>query len=454
MLSPTIVYNSYTLPNVTGPYTFNQTATDFTFSCRFLLTAATSSGLTSAEKTMLAAMDEVKRTFTASFGSSEFSFIHDTTGGTGYNARVTVTKIGSPNLSTATSRDYSFTIALQLPYTQDSGRIAANMDISYTPARQVIAAFSGLYSANTTTNALEVATVDTWAATTLTAMFSGRVFEIVGEKYHQDHNLKRVTVHKVYKEVITPPTSTANLNKVVDGELNFGLTFTTSSGAMLTADTVENQLCTLNLSYRGYFDKEVVTDQKTMAGYWQTDIRVRLLVLASDYLKTTTYGYSDSLYIIERENVLLNPNNYTIQANMSITCKTRRNYLAAVAESITTYKDSGLKYIKLWDGQPNTYHMWSLGEVTVMTRRVGKLGIDFVPTLEKLPPGFGLEDKTAAWILLNTLEMSSKRRSGQEVKTTGAKQYNLHEKTWVETYLCTNKASETTVILGDKKNGS
>lgn len=448
MLSPTIVYNSYTLPNVMGPYTFNQTATDFTFSCRFLLTATTSSGLLSEEATMLAAMDEVKRTFTATFGSSEFSFTHEPTGGTGYNARVTITKIGSPNLSTATSRDYSFTIALQLPYTQDSGRIAANMDISYTPARQVVATFSGLYSANTTTNALGVATSDTWAVTTLSTAFSGRVFELVGEKYHQDHNLKRVTVHKVYKEVITPPTSSANLDKVVDGELNFNLIFSTPTGAMLTAETVANQLCTLNLSYRGYFDKGVVTDQKMMAEYWQTDIRVRLLALASNYLKTSTYGYPDSLYIIEQEAILINPNDYTIQANMSVTCKARRNYLAAVAESITIYKDSGLRYIKLWDGQPNTFHMWSLGEVTIMNRRVGKLGIDFVPILEKLSTGFGKGSNPGSWVLLNTVEVSAKQITGQDVGSTGAKTYNLYEKTWVETYLYANKAEETTVILG------
>ena len=453
MYCPTVKYNNYTFPNVMGPYQFSKTATDFTFSCRFLITASSSSGVISGEESMLTATKEIKKDFTVSFGGSEFSFSHSSVGGTGFNSRAAVEKIPDPRLSTECCRVFNLSVSVQLPYTQDNGRIIAKMVIDYTPARQVLATFDAVYSASTVLNALSVAQADTWSTSTLTTMFAGRTFELVDERANQDHNLKRVFVVKVYKEIVISPVSVENSTKVVDGEIDFNSTFVPQVGVMSTTDQQGGQICTVDMTYKGYVSKDIVIDQKTILDIWQKDIRARLLGMITEYLKINTYGFEDSLYIVNQEKVDLNPSTNVLRAYLSVSCKTKKNYLLEISEQITKIVDTGLNYIKLWDGQPNTFHMWSLGETTMLTRKVTKTGIDFVPTLEALPAGYNLEDKTSAWILLKRIEANSRRRVGTDYKNTGAKQYFVYEKTWLEYYLCTNKAGETTVIVGEKQNG-
>ncbi len=454
MTCPTIIYNGYTLPNVFGPYSLVQTPTDLSFSCLFLLQESSSASLIAAEKTMLEKMLEVKKSFSASFNStSEFSLSHGTTTGTGFNARVNVTKVAHPELSTELTRVFSFNIKLELPYTQDNGRIKASMSINYLPTRQAIVNFEALYSASTTQNALDVASADTWAETTLASLFpGGQIFEIIAENQTQDQNKKRAVVKKTYKQVLYPPSTDATtLTKVVDAKLSFNLIHTPKNGQMLTSEARGKDLIKISLNYEGLLDHTKIASVDDIANVWQVYLRPRLLSQATTVLKTSTYGFSNLIFFVENENYHVNPSNYTLTANLTLGTKLEDAHILYLNEDLNIITDEGINYIKLWDGKPFTYHLWSLGATLMLIRNVTKVGIDKKPELENLTKNFGLA--SGVWIRLKKTEGHTKKYAGY--KYTGianAKEIIFYEQTWNEIYLCVDESSLTDALKGELLN--
>lgn len=324
MAYPVVKYNNYEFPRVHGPYSFTHTATEFKFSCSFLLTGATSSDLITNEATMLAAVKVIKAPFYLSFNAKkEFELTHETTGGTGFNTQATVTKTSNKELSTPLSREYSLSVSMGLPYTQDNGRITANVSIAYSPSTQATASFSMTYSASTTNNALAVYQADNWVTTMLAAIFTnGEVMEKVSSSWQQDHNQKSITAREIYKQVLFPASTDSTIeSKIVNASLNFSVAYIAETNALISsADQKENlPMLELNLGYQCTFDKSKTTSPNDMAEIWRTNLRGRLLSQASSILKLSGYSaYTSPTLFIKEENVVPNPSAYSLTASMKV----------------------------------------------------------------------------------------------------------------------------------------
>lgn len=451
---PVVTYNGYTLPNVYGPYSFSQTPTDLQFSCNFLIKGSSSAALISDESTMVAALKTVKGAFAVSFNSAtEYNLSHGVTNGTGFNARATAIKIADANLSLATCRAYKFSINLELPYTQDNGRIKADMSISYLPSRQAVVDFTILYSASSTQNALTVYAADTWPTTTIAALFTGgEIFELVSESRSQDQNQKRATVHLKYKQVLFPVSLDATIeNKVVDAILNYSLNFVTAVNSMITSAGENLPLLELSLSYQGHFNKTLTASVNDMATAWQTNLRGRLISQATAILKTATYNYTTPSYYIKNEHVNINPSTYSVSASMKIGCKATGTHVVSLTERLQIITDEGIRYVKLWDGKPNTFAMWSLGSVKMLMRSVSMTQLETQPVIPVLPPNYGLS--SGQWIKLKqspTYEQSFEgvRFSGGGADGGAASKVTIYRVSVSEQYLCVDTANSITTLIG------
>lgn len=451
---PVVKYNDYTFPNVYGPYTFSQTATDFRFGCNFLILAANSSGLIDAEEVLLEKTKEVKKDFFCSFNTAdEFDLQHEITGGTGFNARATVTKIASPEYSTETSRAYHLAVEMQLPYVQDNGRIAAKMDVSYTPTRQAVANFTIEYSASVSNNVYAVYKADSWVSTMLSSFFvGGEVMEIVGESISQDQNQKRATITVRYQQVLFPASADSNVDsKIVNASFNYALRHTTQVNAFLTSEFENLPLLELSLSYVGQFDRTKVSSPNDMSTLWQSNIRGRLLKEATNLLKPSSYGYSSPTLFVKNERVAVNPSQYTVSASMEIGCKISDSQVVFAQEKISITNDSGLIYLKLWDGKPNTYALGTRGATTVLQRSAVVAQIGSPRMIPAMPKTYG--GIVGEWTRIRSVLGEEKKWDGVNVTISGsdsasAKKIPIFFTSVSETYLLVDSANSINTVIG------
>lgn len=456
MICPVIKYNGYTFPNVYGPYTFSYTPTDFIFSCNFLIQKATSGSVITEEEQMLAAVKEVKKALSISFnGSSAQNLQHDTTG---FNARVTVSKIKDVGLSTATSRAYSLSCTVELPYTQDAGKIQANMVIKYDSTRRATAIFTMLYSADatSTSKASTVYAADTWDATMLGTFLTDRVMEKVSEDISQDQNAKRCTVTKVYREVIYPEStiSSANLD-LVNAEYTYSYTYIPVKGVFIACSNndVPKSILVLTLNFSGMVDKDRVSSTG-LATLYTTHIRQTMISKATEILEVSNYqDYINPSFFIMSEKTNINPSDSMIYASIELGCRTSENvHITKVSETMTTMLDNGLNYVKLWDGQEGTYYMYSLGATRLLIRNVLISQVEEVPKLPPMTEKWGIGDKTGDWVLLKSNEIYSAESKG--AKDSFTYEYKIYTKAYTETYLYINKANSISALIGKASNSS
>lgn len=456
MACPVVQYNGYEFPNVMGPYNFTYDSSHLKFSCNFLIKGTSASDLITKETTMLTATKEVKKTFYLSFnGKEEFSLSHLTTGGTGFNARAVVTKVANEALSLPLARQFSLSVDMDLPYTQDSGKIRADMSVSYSPSMQATANFSMVYSANTTQNALTVYQADTWVATMITAVFSGITMEKTASSWTQDQNQKTITARETYTQVMFNPSTDATVNtKVVNASLNFSLSYVSQTNAIITsADKKENlPMLELALSFQCFFDKNAVSSPNDMANIWKTNLRGRLLSQATDILKISGYSsYTNPVFFIKDERVQVNPSAYSLSANISVGCRASGTHIFSLEESIQITIDEGLVYVKLWDGRPNTFAIHTTGAVTTLNRSVRMSQLVTEPTIPALPQDYLLT--SGKWLRLrNTLRKRGQYYGfsyvGSGSDNGRAEKVPIYTVDVSESYLCVDTAQSVFSIIG------
>jgi hypothetical protein len=374
----------------------------------------------SEESYMLAAVKEVKKAFTATFSSSaEFSFTHLTTGGSGYNARATVTKLEDPSKSTATSRCYSLKIDLELPYTQDNGRIKAEMTVSHNAANQASARFTMLYSASTSANAYAVYQADTWVASMITALFPTFTMEKISENYTQDQNLKRLMVVVVYNQVLYAASLASGVDaKIVNARLVYGLEYVPVVNNLITSASAEQTThLMLTLSYFCVFDRALVTTADGITDIWQKNLRGRLIGQATTVLKPTVYKHTAPGYYIKSERVQVNPSDYSLNASLIVGCRLAGVHIISLQEGIQIVEDNGIQFSKLWDGQEGTYFMYSLGKTRELHRIVQISQLGEQPKIPELPKNFGVD--SGEWVLVRKTTPYSKSTEGIEYTGTG-----------------------------------
>lgn len=372
-MAVTIQYGTYTFPNVFSPYKYTQTATDASLEFNSLLTGSSSGNLITLEENMLAAVRLVKQAFKVSFnGSSEFDVSHIKKG---FVSKVTAVKMESPELSTETSRPYRIIVNFQLPYTQDSYKIAANWVLNKSASKQSTFTFSAQYSASessppVTATANAIADFFTWAESIIVAFKdSGEIYERILDNISTDINDRRATATATYQQVLyeynTIPT------KIYQGRTIYSLQIQPNINTGLFKYT-SAPVGTLSVSFAGFIVKTEIKTQpiKDFKAY----IKQQLITDSTSILDFSSLGFAPPYQLfIQKSNISFDPSTYQISGSMSFIfylSNSTSSDIISYTESVNVSYNSGWVRQKLWDGKPNTYHNFSSGSTCFLTRTV------------------------------------------------------------------------------------
>lgn len=388
----TVTYNSYPLPNVYGPFVYNENEVEISFSCNFLVTSSSESGLVSACASAEAALTEKNKDLLVSFGgTTELNFSHS--GNTGFSSRPHFTKLGN-DLATGTSRAYSFSAAIQLPFTQSgyNCRREASFNVSYLPSRQKQVSFQMLYTCSpSSTSALTNYTSygKTWAASILTGI--GGNFELISERLQEEQERKIVNASLVYQEILTnQSTSGIDDTAIVNPQVSYSCSIEQQAGKGITSGLTSNPLVRINITYSTTIDKTVAgTDLNTV---YHQRVRPYLIQNAYTVLGLNSFHSAGSYYVVESESKSIDNYNYTISGSLTILAL-QNGTIFTLTETISISENPNIVYKKIWDGVDHTFSMYSTGKITTLQRMITITKFSSKPDLPKFltnefaPPG-------------------------------------------------------------------
>lgn len=438
----TVTYNGYTLPNVYGKFTYRENEVDVNFSCTFLIQKSTASTLVTECLDAETKLTEKCKDLTLSFsGSNELSFSHS--GNTGFSIHTHLNKIDA-EISTETSRAYSFSANVQLPFTQSgyNARREASFNVSYLPTRQRLVSFSLLYTSTPGVEALANYTTygKTWAGTILTALTGN--YELIDESFNEEQEQKIINAKLTYKEILTNQSSSGvNDTSLVDPQMTYGCSMEQQVGKGIITGVRATPIVRLQISYSTKLDKDVVgTDLNT--AYKQ---RVRPYMIAQVFatLGANEYrGASSSNYIVESESKNIDTTNYTISGGMVLLAFTA-SQIIAYSETINQVDNPNITFKKLWDGMDDTYNMYSMGKTRTMQRIVTIAQLNAEPAApaslinERAPDG-------CTWIKVFPTSVHGKVDTwgyGSSGTTAALKMADVYFFTFTEQYLAVRAAS-------------
>lgn len=445
-MAVTVKYNGYTLPFIYGRFSYRENEADINFSCEFLVEASTASLLVSACQNAEEKLTEKCKDFSLSFGgSSELSFSHS--GNTGFSAHAHLNKLNN-ELCTETCRAYNFFINIQLPFTQTGydARREASFNVSYLPTRQRLVSFSMLYTSTPAASALTNYTTygKTWAGTILTALTGN--YELIDEGYGQEQEQKLINVKLTYKEILTNQSSSGiNDTSLVDPQMNYGCTIEQQVGKGIITGVRATPMIRLQISYSTKLDKTIVgTDLNT--AYTQ---RVKPYMIAQVFstLGMSAYKAAGATYIVESESKNIDTTNYYIAGSLTILAVSAAQIIA-YSEAINQVANPNIVFKKLWDGEDDTYNMWSMGKVRTIQRIVTIAQIGSEPaapaplTNERVPDG-------CQWKKVFPTSVHGKCDSwgyGSAGSATALKMVDVYFFTFSEQYLAVKPASSSSYM--------
>ena len=376
----TVTYNGYALPNVYGAFQYNENEVQISFSCNFLVTADSESALVTACQAAEKKLTEKNKDLTVVFGgTTELSFSHS--GSTGFSSRPHLTK-NAGVLATGTSRDYNFSVAIQLPFTQSGYdcRREAGFNVDYLPTRQKQVSFQMLYTCSTSATAIANYTTygKAWATTILTTI--GGNFELISEHLQEEQERKIINASLVYKEILTnQSTSGVDDTSIVNPTVNYSCSIEQQTGKGITSNLVSDPLVRIHLTYSTALDKTVVGSDLNTAYYQR--VRPYLIQNAYTVLGLSSYKSSGRNYIVESENKNIDNYNYHISGSLSFIALKSLTTILQLTESVSITDNPNIVFKKLWNGQDYTFNMYSVGKIMMLQRTVTIAQFSKMPTI-------------------------------------------------------------------------
>lgn len=446
-MAVTVTYNGYTLPSVYGYFTYSENEVDMNFSCTFLIQKTTASTLVTECQSAEEKLTEKCKDMTLSFGgSSELTFSHS--GNTGFSIHTHLTKLNN-ELCTETSRAYSFSANIQLPFTQTgyNARREASFNVNYLPTRQRLVNFSMLYTSTPGFSALTNYTTygKTWAGTILSAL--GGNYELISESFNEEQEQKIINASLTYKEILTNQSSSGiNDTSLVDPQMSYGCSIEQQVGKGIITGIRATPIVRLQINYRTALDKDIVGSDLNTA-YTQ---RVKPYMIAQVFatLGMNAYrGASSGNYIVESESKNIDTTNYNISGNLVILAFSSTQIIA-YSETINQVENPNITFKKLWDGMDDTYNMYSTGKTRTIQRivTIAQLGFEPAPpaalTVERAPDG-------CQWVKVFPTSVHGKVDTWGygSAGTTGAlKMIDVYFFTFTEQYLAVRAASSSSYM--------
>lgn len=407
----TATYNSYDIPNIVDKISLSEDEKNITFGCKFVVLAASASALVSACATAEAALTEINKDFSMSFGgSSELSFSHSIN--TGFLSRPHLTKLETP-VALACSRPYHFSVNIQLPFGQSgyNYRREGSFSISYAPSRQRTVSFSCLYTAGGANSALQNYVAGTggknWAAGILTAL--GGTYELISESIHEEMEQKILNASLTYKEIISNQSqASVNVAAIVDPHVSYSVRYAQEIG-ISGAGYVAIPATTVSISYSCTIDHDQVGTDTSMETVYQDTVKPWLINHVWDMLDLGDYPQSGPHYIVQNEAKSIDPYAYTLSGSLVFIVPKMASLVIALTENININDDEGIVAEKIWDGKQYTHATWGIGKTKSMTRSISITKLDSPPTE---PPDYP-DESPGKWL-------KRSRSTRKEVKEFGS----------------------------------
>jgi len=434
---PTVTYNSQVLPNVYGKFSFKEDEKNLNFSCQFIVLESTSANLVSTCQTIEDKLTEINKDFVLVLdATTEFNLSHS--GNTGFLARPTLSKIAN-NFATETSRPYSFSITIGLPFPQTpyNFRREASFSVSFSPARRRTVNFNVLYTAGGSDSALTKYNAGTggkaWALTILSAL--GGNYELVSENFNEEQEEKILNATIIYKEVIAKQ-DTASINNVniVDPTCNYSVNYAQEIGVSWTGGYQQViPATTVTINYSMSVDFELTPDDADVEDIYQDTVKPWVIAHAFDVLGLADYSSvtSNSNYIVQSETKNIDPYNYRFSGSITFLAPKTSSQIMMLSENITTTDSSGIVPVKYWDGLDYTYGTWSMGKVRSLQRVIVISKLNSEPNEpRRIPP-----EGRGFWIRLNISKKETIKDLGVASKDGNLlKETTLFSTTFFESY--------------------
>jgi len=393
-----VVYNSYSIPASYNNFTLSEQYNTLSFSCEF---AVSHSSADTAE----IALRQKNKDLTMSFGGSpQYSYGH--TANTGFLAVPNLALISNTS-DDDTLRFYRFSLVCELPadavgygYRRD-----ANFTIAYPGSRRRTVNFTLTYTAGGASSALANYTLagKTWAASILTSL--GGAYELISENVREEMEQKICNSTLVYNELLTNDSeSELNVASIVlaqcDYSVNLGQEYGLSEAGFNSLAPV-----TVTVNYSAQISRDAVVLDTGINDIYINTIRPWLVKHAYDVLGLTNFSQSGQNYVAQNENYRINPHTYAVSGSITFIAPRSSSQIIQLSETITMNKNAGITYQKIWDGKPNTYNIYSLGEQRLFRRSIQVLQLANLGIWE--PPSLGPE-----YIQLDIQRNIQKKRVG------------------------------------------
>jgi len=209
--------NTYQL---TGAYVIDKTFTSLRLQFDVLIAAGSASELQSLSNTLETEFRKRDKNLVIAIGLATWTY---TSGTTLFNVYASASKSGDPTYDRGTSRLYTCTVTGELTADDRNGLRDFTCNVDLGSNRQMVVSMQGTYTATASTSAVAqyLAQFDSEATSLLTAVGSGRTFELVDESYDRDRNNALCNFRRTYKQIIYNQGATLDVPEVVDHRIGF-----------------------------------------------------------------------------------------------------------------------------------------------------------------------------------------------------------------------------------------
>jgi hypothetical protein len=433
-----ITYNGYTISEMIGKLRYSENEKQISVSCEFLVLSTSESLLIADCQTVEQKLTEKNKDFSFSLGgSTEFNLSHS--GNTGFLAQPSLSKMAS-EYTTGTSRHYSFSLSIQLPFDQSpyNYRREASFSISYASTRQRTVSFSVLYTAGGANSALQnyLAFAKTWCVSILTAL--GGSYELVSESHNLEMEQKILNGSLSYREIITNQSKLLTDEPAfVDFTASYSVQVEQQIGFALTANQTQEPLVHVTCGWSTSISHDETPLDTNLDALYTSKIRPWLVEHAKDVVGLSSIPQSGTNgYIIDSESKSYNVHRYSLSGNISFTAPRSLSQNMELSESISFQNDENISSDKLWSGVDHDYNLWSIGKTLSATRNISISKLNEIPVA---PPDYAGAFSESAnggkWIKKSSSERVSAKKIGVGTTVNFASSAVIYTKSWSEIYL-------------------
>jgi len=371
-----VTYNGVT-GELSGKYSHTHSQKEFNFSGTILISG---SSIRVEASILEDKLKEINKDFKLTQGGVTVIELKSSNG-TGFLARPSLSKI--PNeLSSTRTREYNFSVTIQLPDTDNLLLREANFKVEYSPSRQKSITFYGEYTAGEFDDAIGVYLARFTAfIISILAKFPALRWKKTSEKLDVVRELTLLTASVVYVESLIEEFSSDTLDSLVDLNVEYFLQYQNETEGSPINYEKGSLGAVVGASGSASVDSEIGTGVYLNNLYTH---RIRNLILGNlenMILSSGIRNYSDTRRYMVSDSHKVDPYSNKIFFEISFWVSTSGSAILMYKEEISIKTDSNEVYRKVWDGEDYSYSVYSPGKDKVINRTMSMATIQDTPLI-------------------------------------------------------------------------